>query len=49
MVTQAKNGIFKPKVFIASLLPSSAKKAFQYDKWLHAMQEEHSTLLKNIT
>ena len=49
MTTRAKAGIFKPKVYTASLLPSSAKKALLDPKWLTAMQEEYHALIRNDT
>ena len=47
MVTRAKVGVFKPKVYIATLEPTSMKKSLQDPKWLDAMKEEFNALIKN--
>ena len=45
MTTRDKVGIFKPKVYTASLLPSLVKKALADPHWLTAMQEEYTGTL----
>ena len=49
MVTCSKNGIFKPKVYLAETEPSTAKKAMLDPKWHQAMQAEYVALIKNNT
>ena len=34
-------------MFVASVEPTSAKKAMQDTNWLHAMKEEYDALMKN--
>lgn len=51
MVTQAKVGIFKPKVLTASvgedLEPTIVTKALSNVKWKQAMEKEFDALTKN--
>ena len=51
MVTQAKVGIFKPKVLTASvgedLEPTIVTKALSNVKWKQAMEKEFDALIKN--
>ena len=49
MVTRSKDGIFKPKVYVAETEPSTAKKALLDPKWHQAMQDKYATLMKNNT
>lgn len=51
MLTQAKEGIFKPKDFLTEILPelSSFEEALLIPKWTHAMQCEYESLIKNGT
>ena len=52
MTTQSKVGIFKPKLYIATLIhkePDSVYEAMQNPKWLTAMKEEYATLMQNGT
>jgi len=52
MVTRAKPGVFKPKVYNVDIIPhglSSVKKAIASPSWFHAMNDYYNTLLKNHT
>jgi hypothetical protein len=55
MQTQAKSGIFKPKVYYIAqpdylhIEPPSYKVAVQYPKWCTAMQEEYDALQRQGT
>ena len=50
MITRAKHGIFKHKVYTASLdecEPVSIEQALTHDKWRAAVQAEYDALMKN--
>jgi len=52
MVTRAKAGIFKPKLFHVTSLtplsePTSYKQAMQIPEWLQAMRTEYAALMAN--
>jgi len=54
MVTCAKVGVHKPKVYHASvasfpLIPNSIKEAITSPVWFEAMREEYDALLSNKT
>ncbi|KAL5827945.1 hypothetical protein ACOSQ3_019790 [Xanthoceras sorbifolium] len=59
MVTQSKNGIFKPNaytstwhlpaVFLAETAPRTVKEALSSPYWKLAMQDEYSALIRNKT
>ncbi|GAU27211.1 hypothetical protein TSUD_108020 [Trifolium subterraneum] len=49
MVTRGKTGNLKPKIFSATLEPTSVKTALKDPKWLHAMQNEYKALMDNKT
>ncbi|KAH9726030.1 retrovirus-related pol polyprotein from transposon RE1 [Citrus sinensis] len=52
MTTRSKVGIFKPKLYTATLLhkePDSVYEAIQNPKWLTAMKEEYAALMQNGT
>lgn len=52
MMTRTKNGIFKPKVFLAyykEVEPTTAKEALKHEHWRRAMAKEYSALKNNET
>lgn len=49
MVTRAKDGIFKPKVYITHTVPKSIKHAMSDENWAAAMKSEYQALLSNNT
>ncbi|RVX06732.1 Retrovirus-related Pol polyprotein from transposon TNT 1-94 [Vitis vinifera] len=50
MITRAKSGIVKPKIFIAAIRePSSVSAALQQDEWKKAMVAEYDALQRNNT
>lgn len=52
MITRGKTGIFKPKVYIATLIhkePDTIQEALNNSKRLQAMKEEHDALIINDT
>ncbi|RVW43373.1 Retrovirus-related Pol polyprotein from transposon RE1 [Vitis vinifera] len=50
MITRAKSGIVKPKIFIAAVRePSSVSAALQQDEWKKAMVAEYDALQRNNT
>jgi histone deacetylase 1/2 len=49
MVTRAKTGNLKPKVFLASIEPTTVKSALADPNWLQAMQAEYKALMDNNT
>lgn len=52
MTTKSKSGIFKLKLYIATLIhkePDSVSEALQDPKWYEAMKGEYATLIKNET
>ena len=49
MITRAKVGIRKPKVYTASLEPKTAKQALSIPHWKQAMDEEYAALMRNKT
>lgn len=49
MITRAKTGNLKPKVFVAALEPKSVKSALNDPAWLQAMQAEYKALMDNQT
>ena len=49
MVTKSKNGIFRPKVYAATLEPSSVIDALQQEQWKAAMTDAFSALMRNRT
>lgn len=52
MMTRAKCGIFKPKIYNTTLdlqEPVSYHEAAQFDNWTAAMGEEYQALIKNNT
>ncbi|KAH9792303.1 retrovirus-related pol polyprotein from transposon RE2 [Citrus sinensis] len=52
MTTRSKAGIFKPKLYTATLVhkePDSVYEAMQNPKWLTAMREEYAALMENGT
>ena len=46
MVTCAKNGIFKPKVFLAAKEPEFVEHALQQEHWKTAMTDEILALIR---
>ena len=49
MITRSKNGIYKPKVFMATREPSSVTEALQSAHWKQAMTDEFLALQRNKT
>ena len=49
MITRSKNGIFKPKAYLISTIPTSVPKALQLSHWKQAMTNEYIALLRNNT
>lgn len=52
MLTRAKNGICKPKVFLSDLTntePSNIQEALAHNQWNQAVQAEYNALVKNKT
>lgn len=54
MITRAKAGIFKPKIFntqktLSLETPSSVAEALNDQNWKQAMQEEFNALIRNQT
>jgi histone deacetylase 1/2 len=49
MVTRAKTGNLKPKVFLSSIEPTIVKSALTDPHWLQAMQAEYKALMDNNT
>lgn len=49
MVTRAKTGNLKPKVFLASIEPTTVKSALADPNWLQAMQADYKALMDNNT
>ncbi|KAH9671623.1 retrovirus-related pol polyprotein from transposon RE1 [Citrus sinensis] len=52
MITGAKSGIFKPKVFYAALSnrePDTVEEALEDQRWCQAMKDEYDALMKNNT
>ena len=52
MTTRSKAGIFKPKLYAATLAhkePDSVYEAMQNPKWLTTMREEYAALIQNDT
>lgn len=54
MITRAKRGLFKPKIFAASKTtalfePTTYKQAFPFPEWRAAMQAEFDALKRNNT
>lgn len=52
MITRAKRGIFKPKIYTTSLNfsePETYEQAITHPKWRKAMQEEYNALIENNT
>lgn len=49
MLTRGKQGIFKPKAYLAAVEPTSVSQALIDKRWQQAMQEEYSALMKNHT
>ena len=54
MVTRSKAGIFKPKIYQASIqpqtaLPPNTSEALKEPNWKKAMEDEYNALLKNET
>ncbi|TXG54024.1 hypothetical protein EZV62_019280 [Acer yangbiense] len=52
MITRAKTGIYKPRVWLAELddnEPSTVQEALSHPKWFEAMKEEFQALRKNQT
>ncbi|KAH9669936.1 retrovirus-related pol polyprotein from transposon RE1 [Citrus sinensis] len=52
MTTRSKNGIFKPKLYTATLVhkePDSVYEAMQNPKWVTAMKEEYAALMQSGT
>jgi histone deacetylase 1/2 len=49
VVTRAKTGNLKPKVFLASIEPTTVKSALADPNWLQAMQAEYKALMDNNT
>lgn len=46
ITTRAKSGIFKPKIYLAHALPTSAAKALRDENWKKAMIEKYHALQK---
>jgi len=52
MVTRAKTGVFKPKIYqvrTSSVEPLDYKQALSYSNWFKAMQSEYNVLITNNT
>nr|KYP36386.1 Retrovirus-related Pol polyprotein from transposon TNT 1-94 [Cajanus cajan] len=49
MITRAKAGVFKPKVFLATSEPTTVVQALETKHWKQAMQDEYNALMKNYT
>lgn len=49
MITRGKKGIHKPKAYLSVTEPTTVTTALKDPKWLQAMKEEYSALLKNNT
>lgn len=52
MITRAKSGIFKPKIYNANLEteePSTYQQSMKDVKWMAAMKEEYDALIRNKT
>nr|KYP38947.1 Retrovirus-related Pol polyprotein from transposon TNT 1-94 [Cajanus cajan] len=49
MITRSKSGIFKPRVLIPEIEPSTITLALQDSKWFNAMKEEYLALTRNQT
>lgn len=49
MQTRAKSGIYKPKVYMAAVEPTSINEALQLEHWKSAMQDELLALQRNNT
>lgn len=52
MITRAKSGIFKPKIYAADIQteePETYDQAIKNEKWKAATQEEYNALIKNKT
>ena len=49
MITRAKNGIRKPKVFLTMCEPTTVDEALQSECWRQAMNDEYQSLMKNGT
>jgi histone deacetylase 1/2 len=47
MVTRAKTGNLKPKVFLSRIEPTTVKSALTDPHWLQAMQAEYKALMDN--
>lgn len=49
MLTRAKTGNLKPKVFLTHTEPATVKQALSHPQWLEAMKSEFEALMKNNT
>lgn len=49
MLTRAKTGHLKPRVFLAHVEPATIKQALSIPKWHNAMQAEYQALMANNT
>jgi histone deacetylase 1/2 len=49
MITRGKTGNLKPKAFLTEMEPQSVKTAMADSRWLQAMKEEYTALMKNNT
>lgn len=52
MVTRAKKGIFKPKIYLTKHViegHETFKQAIQHTEWKRAMEEEYQALIRNNT
>lgn len=47
--TRSQNGIFRPKVYAASLEPALVEEAVQQEQWKSTMNDEFSALMRNGT
>lgn len=49
MLTRAKTGHLKPRVFLTHMEPTSVKSAMAIPQWVSAMKDEYETLTRNGT
>lgn len=49
MVTRAKDGLYKPRVYIAIVEPELVSEALASQDWRAAMNEEYLALMRNYT
>lgn len=49
MVTQAEDGVFKPKVYSAAVEPGSVDEALKSSEWQALMNDEYLALMRNYT